>query len=123
MAARLHAVECLRPARIELEGADCIGFTGGFRAVRPPLPGRADAADEIERGVELRRQLDRSLTVADAEFVVVHGCYRRLAAIHRSRDVAGFTASMQERRRQSRSMKGRRVGGCPLRACDFLLNV
>src|SRR5262249_23012282 len=44
-----------------------------FRAVLAPPPGRADAADEIERGVELCRQLDRDFAIADAEGVVVHG--------------------------------------------------
>src|SRR5262249_56012576 len=75
MAAGLDAGEGLRPALVDQDGANGIGFTGIFRAVLAPRPGRANAADEIERGVELFRQLSRNLAVANAEGFVVHGGY------------------------------------------------
>ena len=59
----------LMPARIDLDGADHAGFTrnaGVLRAVLPLLPGRADAADEIERSVEVVGQGRGDLAVADA---------------------------------------------------------
>ena len=42
---------------------------GVLRAVLALLPGRADAADEIERGVEVLGQVDGDLAVPDAEGV------------------------------------------------------
>ncbi len=51
-----EAREALGPARIELDGADGVGLARVLRAILAPLPRRADAADEIERGVEPRRQ-------------------------------------------------------------------
>ena len=71
MGAGLHVLEGRRPALIDLEGADGVGFAGVFRAVLARLPRRVDAADEIEPGVGLVRQLDRHFAVADAEFLVV----------------------------------------------------
>src|SRR5262249_1644154 len=61
------------PALVDLEGAEGVGLARIFRAVLAPPPGRAYAADEIERGVEFGRQFDRDFAIADAEGVVVHG--------------------------------------------------
>ena len=78
MGATFDVGERLRPARVDLEGADGIGFARILGAVGAPGPGRADAADEIERGVEGVGQLDGNLAVPDAEgvIVVVHGLSR-----------------------------------------------
>src|SRR5262249_36310383 len=75
MTAGLDPGERLGPALVDQDGANGVGFTGIFRAVLAPRPGRADAADEIERGVELFRELSRDLAVANAEGFVVHGGY------------------------------------------------
>src|SRR5262249_8956131 len=71
--AGLDPRERLSPALVDDEGANGVGFARIFRAVLAPRPGRADAADEIERGVKLCRQFDRDFAIADAEGVVVHG--------------------------------------------------
>src|SRR5262249_17965221 len=73
MGAGLDPRERLSPALVDDEGANGVGFARIFRAVLAPRPRRADAADEIERGVELCRQFDRDFAIADAEGVVVHG--------------------------------------------------
>src|SRR5262249_57963718 len=65
--------ERLSPALVDDEGANGVGFARIFRAVLAPRPGRADAADEIERGVEFFRQFDRDFAIADTEGVVIHG--------------------------------------------------
>ena len=68
MAGGFQAVEPFDPARIEHDGADRIGFAGVFRAILAPLPRRADAADEIERGVEARRQFGGDFALAQAAY-------------------------------------------------------
>ena len=76
MAAGLDVLEAVAPARIDLDGADRLGFAGVLRAVLALFPGRVDAADEIEAGIGLAGQLDRLLAVADAEsraLVLAHG--------------------------------------------------
>src|SRR5262249_50620546 len=73
VAAGFHPRERLRPTGVDVEGANGVGFARVFRAVLAPRPRRADAADEIERGIELGRQFDRDFAIADAESVVVHG--------------------------------------------------
>src|SRR5262249_46266926 len=50
-----------------------------------------DAADEIKRGVELLRQVDRDLSLPDAEIVVVHDlvlCRRVRASLARRAEAA-----------------------------------
>src|ERR1700751_4467490 len=49
----LKPLKTRRAAWIELDGADRVGFTRVLWALRAALPGRADAPDEIKRGVEL----------------------------------------------------------------------
>src|SRR5262249_5868543 len=61
------------PARINLEGADLPGFAGVLGAVLALFPGRADAADEVEGGVEMVGEGDGRLPLADAEVIVGHG--------------------------------------------------
>ena len=73
MAAGLGVFEAGGIALVELDGADGIGFAGVFRAFLARLPGRADAADEIDAGVELARQVDRLLAFADAKILAGHG--------------------------------------------------
>src|SRR5690348_857053 len=66
----LKPLKTRRPAWIELDGADRVGFTRVLWALRAALPGRADAPDEIERGVELFRHRDRHLALAQSEEIV-----------------------------------------------------
>src|SRR5207253_10687610 len=68
----VHASERLGPALIDADGADGVGFPGILRAVLAPRPRCADAADEIERGIEALWQFDRDLAVADSEGVLGH---------------------------------------------------
>ena len=56
VAAALHVLEGGRPAGIDLDRADRLGLAGVLRAILALLPGRVDAADIIERGVEALRQ-------------------------------------------------------------------
>src|SRR5205814_5901767 len=69
----LDAFESGSPARVDLDGANCVGFAGVFRAVLARGPGCTDAADEIERRVVVFRQVDCDLAIADAVEWVVHG--------------------------------------------------
>src|SRR5262249_36618164 len=75
--------ERLRPARIELDGADGVRLPRVLRAVLALFPRRADAPDIIERGVERLGQLDRDFALPDAKILVVaHGPQCRLIAWH-----------------------------------------
>src|SRR5712671_1856290 len=96
-----------RPARVDREGADGIGLARVLGAVLAPGPGRADAADEIERGVERLGQVDSDLAVTDAEgiIVVVHGFSGACAIRCHARSDPAMTA----------------WAGCPLRSCNLRL--
>src|SRR5436309_1787821 len=74
MRAALDAFESGSPVRVDLDGANRIGFAGVLRAVLAPVPGRANAANEIDRRVVVFRQVDCDLAIADAVEWVDHGC-------------------------------------------------
>ena len=100
---------------------------GVLRAVLALLPGRADAADVIERGVEALGQVDRDLAVPDAECVLVHDCSRLVGVMPRDCNVSRTAATAPS--------LGVRCAGhivqaapaasicCPLGPCLFRLNV
>src|SRR5262249_3212311 len=75
MRAGFDAGERGRPARVYFDRADRVRLARVLRTLVARLPGRADAADEIERGVEFFRQLDSDLAVADPEGVLAHACF------------------------------------------------
>jgi hypothetical protein len=65
--AGLDLIEPGRKTRIEFDSADGVGSAGVLRAVLASRPRRADAADEIKPGVELRGEVDCDLARADGE--------------------------------------------------------
>src|SRR5262249_33506534 len=99
--AGLDPRERLSPALVDDEGANGVGFARIFRAVLAPRPRRADAADEIERGVELCRQFDRDFAIADAEGVVVHGLVLAVERKGGAIKMAGRLKSGNDGRRQA----------------------
>ena len=76
MGAASQILQAGRPALVQFDGTDCVGFARVLRAVLAFPLGRADAADEIEPGVELRWQIGGHLTLADTE-VFTHGALFR----------------------------------------------
>ena len=70
-------MEAVGPAGIDLDGADRVGFLSVFRTVLTFLPGRADAADEVDAGIGLRRQFGGLFAIAGAEVLACHGTLRR----------------------------------------------
>src|SRR5881398_492023 len=105
--AGLHATECLGPALIDADGADGVGFAGILRAVLAPRPRCADAADEIERGIEALWQFDRDLAVADSEGVLGHESSPPAKRVGPAAPVPGSRIGVGSRRRrcQARSNK------------------
>src|SRR6185295_7936455 len=65
MRAGRNAFERGGVARIELDRAYRVGAARVLRAFVAPRPGRADAADEIDPGVEFFRQRGRDLAGTD----------------------------------------------------------
>src|SRR5215471_19721574 len=70
--AGLDILEAVGPARVDLDHANGLGLAGVLRAVLALLPGRVDAADEIEPGVGLLGQLDGLLAFPNAEIFGGH---------------------------------------------------
>ena len=74
MRAGRNAVERGRIARIELDGAYGVRAARVLRAFVAPRPRRADAADEIEAGIEFFRQRDGDLAGADVRRSCARSC-------------------------------------------------
>ena len=86
----LKPLKSLRPARIEFDDADRVGFARVLWTLRAALPGCADSPDEIERSVELFRRRDGDLALTQREEIVAARGIRALAgfAFDHSRTVA-----------------------------------
>src|SRR5215813_10530434 len=72
MGAALDAGQRGREPGVELDGADRLRLPAVLRAVVAGRPRGADAADEIEPGIEAARQLDRDLAFTNSGGVVDH---------------------------------------------------
>src|SRR5262245_40240660 len=70
----LDVLERRRPTRVDLDGTDGVRLARVLGTILAVPPGRADAPDVIERGVVLRRQVDRDLALPDAEGVLLVRC-------------------------------------------------
>ena len=88
VAGGLEPPQALRPAGIELDGAERLALPAILGAVLTPPPGRADAADEIEAGIKTLRQLDRNLALAQPERVGIGGAGMVLVRAHAAFSVA-----------------------------------
>src|SRR5262245_56331428 len=73
MGAGFDVLESLAPAGVDLDNANRLGFARVLRAVLALFPGCADAADEIDAGIMLAREIDGLLALPDAEVLVGHG--------------------------------------------------
>src|SRR5690348_5379296 len=62
VAAGLDAGQRRGPARLDLDRADRIGLARILRALLAAPPWRADAADEVDLGIELVRERHRHFT-------------------------------------------------------------
>src|SRR5205814_1016090 len=65
------------PARVDLDGAHCLGFARILRAMLAIRPGRANPADKIKAGIRVRWQLDRDLALPHSVSRLAHGLLRR----------------------------------------------
>src|SRR5262249_18600643 len=72
MAAGLDILETFAPVRVEVGHANRFRFARVLRAVLAFLPGRANAADEIEAGVRLSGKRDGLFALPDTEVLARH---------------------------------------------------
>src|SRR5262249_24788388 len=91
------------PAGIDIDDANRLGFARVFRTILALLPRRVNAADEVKTGVGPGREVNRLLSLADAEILGGHGdcfSFRRPESLTSARFgvIAGLIrASMMQR--------------------------